>query len=133
MPVSSKLEFITGYNWATHSGGTVTEADDFLEESWEPGDEEAQRFAYGDGSQGQDGVNVEGTVYVLGSSLPTPGTRTWIRYTQGSNTTIVGGPRGCRISLAQGGVRPHGEGPPYTIIQYSCTDSQGGGCIVHRS
>ena len=131
--VTEKLEFIVNYDWATHAGGTVTEADDFISEGWEPADEEVQQFEYGDGSQGQDGVSVNGTVYVLGDSLPTVGTRTWIRYTRGNETTIIGGRRGCRISMGQGGIRPHGDGPTYTAVMYSATGNGKGSLIAHRS
>ena len=111
----------------------LTTVTDFLEEGFEPGDEEAQRFAYGDGAQGQDGVSLEGTIYMLGTNIPSAGTRTWLVYKYGSTYSLVGGDLGCRISRARSNVRQHGAGPAYEAIMYSCTASQGGGCITHTA
>ena len=129
MPVPRKLEYNAGYNWATESGGTWTAITDFLDEGFEPGMEEPQMVTYGDGAEEMDGVTVNGQVLALGTNLPTAGTRTWLRYTVGSTTVLIGGAAGCRISLANSGVRKHGEGPMYVTIKYSCTGDSKGSCI----
>ena len=111
----------------------TTDVTDFLAESWSPGDEEPQTFEFGDGATGQDGVLLNGTVYVTGANIPAAGTRTWIVYRLGDEYSLVGGDRGCRISTGQGGVRPHGDGPVYTIVMYSCAGNQRGDCVVHTT
>ena len=126
-----KVEFITGaYTGVKDTGDAVT-ATDFLEEGLEPGSEEPQDITYGDGEIGQDGVTVEGQVNVVGSVLPTAGTRTWIRFTGNDGTkTVVGGTRGCRIRIGKGGARQHASGPQYTMVKFSCTGAESGSCIA---
>ena len=108
----------------------LTKITDWLEEGWEPGEEEPQDVTYGDGEIGQDGVTVNGQVYAIGTNLPTVGTRTWIRYS-GSAFMLIGGRYGCRISRGKSGPRTHGAGPRYEMVKYSAVGSGAGSVIIN--
>lgn len=110
---------------------SFTDVDEWLDEAWEPGDEEPKEVPYGDGTTGQDGVDLNGVAYVTGSNIPTAGTKTWLRYETDGSTAIIGGGYGCRIMTGKSGVRKHGEGPLFTCVKYSATGSKEGDTIYH--
>lgn len=130
----SGIEYATNYTWGSGGSPSWTAVTDFLEEDLDPGLEAIISTRMGEGGNEQDGVELAGSFLATGSNLPSPGTRTWLRFTGEDNTgatvkITVGGTNGCRIGKGKASMRPSGGGPMYNRIEFTATGGAGGSTV----
>jgi len=129
-----KIEYAPDYTWST--GGTPTWVDvgDFKAEDLETGLEDIITTEMGVDGPKQDGVQLNGAFLMEGATPPTPGTRTWFRFTfekiDGTKVAkVVGGVRGARVRVGEANIRPLGGGDAYHRVEFSTTSGQAGTTI----
>lgn len=130
----SHIEFTTDDPGDGATAPTWTEIDDYLDENYEAPTEEPATVTYGDQTDEQQGVTCSGAFAAVSEQLPPKEGRVWFRFVPyEGNAQIVGGPRGCRATLASSGIKKLGSGREYTMVRYTCSAGGAGGTIEEEA
>ncbi len=139
-----RLEFIDRYDWQSHEvTGAVSTAHGILPHDFYIGEEmpidaAGEVLGFASSMDEQRGVMLYGQVKVLGPNPPLELGRKplWLRYLLPGRTAVIGGHKGCTVSMGHGvrseewGEDPHRMQSSYKIVRYQCKGMEAGSCMA---